>query len=299
MFLITFIYLKLQDRKDVAETTWNYIQVVLYNNPGLLALVLILMPLNWGLEAVKWRTLVRPLSGMSFMNAVKGVLTGLSLSFITPHGLGDYFGRVMQVNNPQRGRYIGAIMLGRFCQMVPTLLFGSVGLYYISVTALWIYVSSAVVLGGALLITYLVIRGRMISGIAPSEKLRVRINYYFGIIGMYSAREITAILLVSVLRYIVFAFQFGVILVLFLPEVSLHLNMAGVTWIFLSKSILPTFNFLSDLGVREFSAIYFFEKYHVDIVGVISASLTLWLINVLVPTITGAPLTLKMRLKTR
>lgn len=57
-------------------------------------------------------------------------------------------------------------------------------------------------------------------------------------------------------------------------------------------------NFLSDLGIREFSAIYFFDHFGVDLVAVINASLTLWIINILLPTIIGAPLTLKMKLRT-
>lgn len=301
LLLIAFIYLKLQDRRDVAETTLAYIRSILYNNLGMIVLVVGLMPLNWGLEAVKWKVLVKPLADMSFISAVKGVLTGLSLSFVTPHGLGDYFGRVMQANNPQRGRYIGAIMLGRFCQMIPTLLFGTLGLYYISSTIFLIYIACAVIVGIILLLVFIAVRNRsgLMDKMRLSGKLKSKINYYFGVISMYSTAEMLRIVSLSIFRYAVFAVQFGIILALFLPEISLQLNIAGVTWIFLSKSILPTFNFLSDLGVREFSAIYFYEKYPVDLMAVVSASLTLWLVNILVPTIAGAPLTLKMRLKAR
>ncbi|MBL6448328.1 flippase-like domain-containing protein [Fulvivirga sp. 29W222] len=297
ILLISFIYLKLQGSRDSAETTRRYIQTILHNNVEWLVVVMGLMFVNWGIEAVKWMVLVKPLAKMSFLSAIKGVLTGLSLSFMTPHGLGDYFGRVMQAGNPNRGRYIGAIMLGRFCQMVPTALFGTLGLYYISATAMWVYVFLALVAGGTILLIYH--NGyRLIEGVMP-EKFKNKLIYYFGIINMYSFVEVVKVLLLSIFRYFVFALQFGVILALFLPGIGLDLNIAGVTWIFLSKSILPTFNFLSDLGVREFSAIYFYEKYQVDLMAVVSASLTLWLINILVPTIIGAPLTLKMRLKAK
>lgn len=298
--LMVFIYLKLQDRRDVSETTLKYIETTIQSNSGLLILVLALMPLNWGLEAMKWRTLVKPIATMSFLNAIKGVLTGLSLSFMTPHGLGDYFGRVMQANSPQRGRYIGAILLGRLCQMIPTLLFGSLGLYYVSSNAGLFYVISAAIFCAVIFTIYSIRRGDvLISKITLPEKLRSKVNYYFGIIGSYPAVAILKVLMFSILRYLVFAVQFGIILFLFLPEIDIHLNAAGVTWIFLSKSVLPTFNFLSDIGVREFSAIYFYDKYNVDLVAVVSASLTLWLINILVPTIVGAPLTLKMKLRAR
>ena len=57
----------------------------------------------------------------------------------------------------------------------------------------------------------------------------------------------------------------------------------------------PTFNFLSDLGVREASALLFFERFAVAIEPVILASLLVWIINLLIPTLLSLVFVSKLR----
>jgi uncharacterized membrane protein YbhN (UPF0104 family) len=62
------------------------------------------------------------------------------------------------------------------------------------------------------------------------------------------------------------------------------------------KSVLPSFNFLSDLGIREFSAVYFFSPLGVDEIAIISASLLIWLINLLAPAMVGFFYVLRLKM---
>lgn len=295
ILLVGFIYIKLQEQGNILNLTINNLSHLFETNYPALMLIIVMMPLNWFLEAVKWKILVRPLGKTSFFKAFQGVLTGLSLSFMTPHGVGDYVGRIMQDSNPERGRYIGPIMLGRVCQMLPTLLFGSIGIFFITRHFFTIYLAFLLIfpMGLALLRVPMIRKG--ISSFT-GLKIKKKLAYYFGIISSYAPATVIQIITLSMCRYLIFALQFIILLYLFIPGMDLIVNGAGVTWIFLSKSILPTFNFLSDLGVREFSAIYFFDHFNVDLIAVVNASLTLWLINILVPTVIGAPLTLKLKL---
>ena len=86
-----------------------------------------------------------------------------------------------------------------------------------------------------------------------------------------------------------------IVLFIFLPEVSVFLSFSGGTYIFLAKSVLPTINFLSDLGIREYAAVTFFEKFNVPLVPTLSASLTLWILNILIPTLGGIPWMLSLK----
>ena len=74
------------------------------------------------------------------------------------------------------------------------------------------------------------------------------------------------------------------------------LVLAGITWVFLAKSVIPTFNFLSDLGIREFSAVLFFDSFSVPVEPIVLASLLIWVINILIPTLSSMPLMWKLRL---
>jgi hypothetical protein len=55
---------------------------------------------------------------------------------------------------------------------------------------------------------------------------------------------------------------------------------------FLSMSIIPTIA-LTEIGVRGSVAIYFFGFLSENVVGIMTASFALWIINLVVPAILG------------
>ncbi len=57
---------------------------------------------NWALEARKWQLLARPIVTLGYWQAYRGVLSGLALGLVTPHGLGDYLGRIVQFDHTDR-----------------------------------------------------------------------------------------------------------------------------------------------------------------------------------------------------
>ena len=294
--LFLFIYYKLKDQDGLA-LTFTFIKDNVGKNWHMLLLIISLMPLNWLIEARKWQLLAQPLGRLTLINALQGVLTGLSLSFITPHGLGDYLGRILQNPAKERGRYLGAIMISRMSQMMPTLVLGSWGVFYIlpfNYFLLYLIILLSTFISFALILSR---KHKMSAMSFLPRRLYLLLVYYFGIIGEYPLVLWLRIILLSSGRYVVFVSQFVVAIYMFNPRIAIDLNIAGTTWILLAKSVLPSFNFLSDLGVREFSAIYFFEHHGVELIPVVSASLTIWLVNILLPTLAGAPLTLKMKLQ--
>jgi hypothetical protein len=76
---------------------------------------------------------------------------------------------------------------------------------------------------------------------------------------------------------------------------SSGLILAGISWIFLVKSTLPSFNFLSDFGIREFSGLVFFSLFAVSELEIVAASLFIWIINVMIPSIFGLTFVMKIR----
>ena len=59
--------------------------------------VIVMVFINWGLEARKWQVLLEPIQKMSFIRAFKSVLGGLALSLNTPNRMGEYGGRILYV----------------------------------------------------------------------------------------------------------------------------------------------------------------------------------------------------------
>ncbi|MDH3708587.1 MAG: flippase-like domain-containing protein [Cyclobacteriaceae bacterium] len=298
LFLLGYVAVELFYQQDLAQQfdRLGYSLIQRGWSPVYL-LVLLLVPLNWFLEILKWRTLLRPLTSISLVRAAKGVLTGLSLGFMTPHSLGDYLGRVGHLQHENRMESLGAILFGRGAQFISTLLFGLVGLWawYRAENTLWVLLVFCGCLLGmtTLLGMFLLAREPFVRG---CKRYWPSAHKFIKVMSQYSLREVWAVFGYSCLRYMVFASQFLLLLYWLQTPLPLTVLGAGVTWVLLAKSVIPAFNFLSDLGVREFSALYFFGLYAISPAPVLTASLSIWILNILIPTLVGAVFIIPMKL---
>ncbi|WP_276497033.1 lysylphosphatidylglycerol synthase domain-containing protein [Pontibacter litorisediminis] len=268
----------------------------------LLILTAILIPVNWGFEARKWQLLGQKLEPMSFWQGYRAVMVGLTLGFITPNRLGDYVGRVLALKSRQRLEAIGAIFIGRFCQLVATVLAGSVGLLYFTLAFGWqqypgvslsVFVLLLALSTAMLLLLYHA--KAMVAVVAVIKPLRKFVPY-LSIMGTYTSGEMTRLLWLSLGRYAVFLVQFILLLILFEVRLSPLQYVSGVSGTFFLKSVVPSVSLLSDLGVRELSAMYLFGLLGQERLQVLSASLSLWLLNIAVPSVVGLYFVLRMRL---
>lgn len=99
------------------------------NWPALL-LVMLLMGVNWAIEARKWQILVRPFESLSFRKAFYSILAGVSISIITPNRIGEYGGRILYLKNKNRLRGVSVTGVGSLSQFTTTMLFGLLGCLY-------------------------------------------------------------------------------------------------------------------------------------------------------------------------
>src|SRR4051812_35975755 len=92
---IWYIFQKLTD----TDTTWNFSGLVSKtNSPYFLAAILFVF-LNWGIEAVKWRYMIRKMEDISYGMAIKSILSGVTISIFTPNRVGEFAGRVFYLQN--------------------------------------------------------------------------------------------------------------------------------------------------------------------------------------------------------
>lgn len=268
----------------------------------LFILVALLIPVNWGIEAMKWQLLGSKIEPISYLRAYRSVMVGLTLGFITPNKLGDYAGRVLELHSDQRLQGIGAVFMGRFCQLVATVLAGSVGFLYFIFTFYWqsypgvsmsVVVLLVILCIGLLLLLF---HARAMVALVASIKPLRKLVPYIAVIRNYTSREVSRLLLLSLVRYGVFMAQFILLLVMFEVKLNLWQYISGVSGTFFLKSVVPSVSLLSDLGVRELSAMYLFGLLGQERLQVLSASLSLWLLNILVPSALGLIFVLRLRL---
>lgn len=249
----------------------------LEENAWVLLGVLALMPLNWALEAIKWQKACAVVEKINFWEAFAGVLHGLSFGLVTPHALGDYLGRVWSLKSKDRSHAIGMVLFTRSVQMVPTLVFGLVSIFYLP----QVPVQISFLLGAIALVMLLLLVWRK-----PIKALLLR-STWLDSLTILTLSTIGQILFYSFLRYGVFLLQFYWVMKATGVEANDFVIVMGIAWIFLAKSILPSFNFLSDLGIREFSAVIYFDALGVPLEPVLSASLLLWCVNIVLPGLMG------------
>ncbi len=301
VLIIYFVYRKLRSEHEFGKRLLEQLTAETFRNSYLLLLaVFLLLFVNWSLEAIKWQVLVSKFEKLSFRNALKGVLTGLSMAFVTPHSVGDVIGRVLHLNHDRRLEAVGAILLGRIMQSLTTYFFGFFGVITIlkigfgfSNTLLFVLV--VLFLSAWCLSLWLLLKGREKALGKLTRIFGKSITRYLYAAKEFSSKEVLTVLLLSIARYAVFGIQFVIILYVFDLKLPLWILAAGATWMFLVKTIVPIINMFSDLGVREFSALYFFGMFGADNVKITLANLLLWGVNLLIPTILGVFFVLKVK----
>ena len=259
--------------------------------------------LNWGLEAWKWWSLARKIEYVSFIRAFRSVMVGLTLGFITPNRVGDYAGRILELKSKKRINAIGAIFLGRFAQLVVTIVMGSLGGFYLFwhfylQDFFWIKVSLGLFI---LLVNFFGLlfffRASLILALLASFRPFRRFIPYLRVLADYSFPELAYTLLLAGLRYAVFCIQFALLLQAFDVHIPFIAYTSCITSTFLLKSVVPSLSALTDIGMREISAMHFFSMFGQPEINVLGASLSLWFMNIVFPSAVGLIFVARLKLK--
>lgn len=264
-----------------------------------LCMVVLLMFVNWIIEARKWQVLMARLQQMSLGTSFKSILAGVSLGVNTPNRVGEYGGRMLYVYEEVRLKSLPMSALGNISQLIITLLLGCLGLfiqkdivyaawanYGLTYTWFEFFSWSAVVLTIATVIFYFKVE--KILNTAVSIPFRNWLNKLNGL-QQCSVTVLLRVLLLSALRYIVFVCQY--ILLLQLMHVELNITDAFwlITVLYLILAIIPSITLL-ELGIRGMVAVLLFGSFSDNTLGIYAASAGIWLINLIVPAIAGGML---------
>src|SRR5438105_1258211 len=111
------------------ENAWMRIRASL-NSPLAwnVIFVVLLMIMNWSVEAFKWKISVRSIQRIPFITALQAVFSGLSFSVSTPNRVGEYLGRLLYMKEGNRLKTISITIVGSISQLIITLIAGWSGL---------------------------------------------------------------------------------------------------------------------------------------------------------------------------
>lgn len=260
----------------------------------IVAVVILLMPLNWILEVFKWQLLMKPAYKMNLATAVKAVLSGVTISLFTPNRIGEYGGRVLFVPARYNWRAVLATLVGSFSQNLVHIAFGLAALLWYTIAAGFLPVQfekGLVVLLGVVLVILFVIYfnlapiSRWLDRIEPAkilEKPWRALRHLQRI----TVEDLGLALGYAGLRYIIFSTQFLLLMVFFDVGVPVYWIAAGIAIIYLLQTSIPLPPFV-DVVARSELAIILWINFEVNELAVVSASFFLWIINLVVPAFFG------------
>ena len=263
--------------------------------------VVIMMPLNWGLEAFKWQLLIEYIEKVRYLNAVRSVLTGISMSLFTPNRVGEFFGRVftLKLNDPFKGVLL--TIAGSISQLLATLIFGMLTMLvfirsYTDFTESWFSYFYAGIVILVLLVCVLMVmmflRAPLLSAgvhsvIRPGWK---RIHEYISVLQSVRRSTLLKVLLLSLSRYIVFSTQFYILLRAFGLDIPFTDAFILISMTYFVVTAIPTVA-LIDLGIRGSVAIFFISMYFTDkslvAASILYATTLIWIINLAFPALLG------------
>lgn len=259
-----------------------------------------LMFINWGLEAYKWRFMILKIENISYKKSLKAIFSGVTISLFTPNRVGEYGGRVFYLRSDHRIEAVFITILSSMSQLLITIITGMTGLVYflprLTVINDYLYytiIATAFALLIILLFFYFNIY--LINIFLLKIRWLRKAEKYIHVLMRYSFFELLKVLALSFFRFCIFTFQFYLLLLFFKVNIPFFEGIMVISLSFFIMSAIPTFT-LSELGIRGSVSVYFIGVLSSNAMGILTASFTLWLINLVLPALFGALLIFRLKL---
>jgi len=310
---ILFIWLSISIYRHILhqpnwEQTWKNIHSSIYGEQAWKVItVMLLMLFNWGIEALKWKVLIRHIQDISFIKAFKATLAGVSLAMNTPNRIGEYLGRIIYIEEGNRIRAIALTIIGSISQLIITVLFGCFALLFFrdniaqrpdlnaGLSLIWM---NAVIYGSfitAIVLLLLYFRISWLTRLVEKIPFVSKYTYFIQKLEEFEWKELLKVLMLSLLRYSIFIVQY----VLLLQVFNVHITLLQSIWLtmvmFLALAVVPTIA-LAELGLRGQLSIHLFGLFSNNTLGIVLTATGIWLINLIVPALAGSLFILGIKL---
>ncbi|MCO5234878.1 MAG: flippase-like domain-containing protein [Chitinophagaceae bacterium] len=282
------IYRQILEQPDLSQSLQHIKSAAIGPGAWKCGLVILLMGLNWLIEACKWKILVEPLEPISLARSLKAVMVGVAFGMGTPNRVGEFGGRAFYMSEGKRMSALSFTMIGSLGQLLTTLFFGSMGIFIIQPEFPgWSAAASVCIVITTLLFFCLYFRLEWIVRIANVCRLPEKFIRPWAVIKTVNVTILLRVLALSVIRYIIFLAQY--ILLLELVEVSVGWwnGFWLISILYLILALVPTMALL-ELGIRGKAGILLFHTVSANTAGIYAASVGIWMINLALPALIGS-----------
>lgn len=263
----------------------------------------VLIFVNWGIEAWKWKLLVGTVRPVKFLAAYKAVLSGVSFSVALPNRIGEYIGRMAYQPEGSRLKTISLAIAGSIAQLLVTLFCGLLGLVILKKQLLLAFPQTVIwyqfILYGLLFVVALI--GFMyykVSAVVSLFSRWLRTHHFLYLVESlqkFNASFLSKILLLSSLRYSVFLLQYTAMFYLFEVNITPGIVISVMSVVFLSLAVIPSIA-LIEVGLRGEISLRLVGLFSANSLGIGLTSVTIWFINLIIPALLGTLLLLNIKL---
>ncbi len=259
------------------------------NSFSYILVCLILITLNWGLEALKWQIITKSIEPIDYLTATKSVYSGICIGNFSPGRATEFLGKILFFSDANKGKISVLHFVNGMIQLSITLLAGMLALaikldsfsyeyeWLINVllySAVFLFVLFGVV---AFKINYFL---KLVSKFLSrfSEQKQISVKFPLGI----WAR----LFLFSILRYMTFSLQFYLLLKAFHPNIEATTLLPGIALYFMITSLVPMISVL-EAAIRAAIALVVLSDSGLNATTLAFATVLLWMFNIVVPSIIG------------
>jgi uncharacterized membrane protein YbhN (UPF0104 family) len=272
----------------VSLVTWRNVLSAYQSADGRYILFgVLLLIANLGIRTLKWRIMLHTVKNIpTFWETFGSVMLGISLGSFTPGEIGEFAGRALHISEAKKSHLIGLALLDKAQIFVVTSTAGGISLVFLLLRNSFfiIPISFFIVIFSLLFfmrMDLLAVLGHRLNASFFQKSWVTRVLDGFTL--LKSQQLFTTFLctiffhgiLVAQMFYFIHAFG----------EITLFHAFIGTSAMLFVKSCLPIS--LGDLGIREAGSIFFFSTFGISQAAALNASLLLFVVNVLFPSICG------------
>lgn len=287
-----FIYHQFYNKSAIIDL--SVVPAYTFKNLFLLMLCLALMPINWGIDALKWKMLLQPTTNINLRKSIIATFSGVATSLFMPFRSGEFFGKILFLNPKQRWEGSAASLFSSLNQLLITIFIGSFGLTYVYLNKISIYVLPRnlslilIITGVILFFCFLFFQKKIFNYIVGYSIVTQKINKE---VFQSFSNKTYKILILSFIRYLVFTIQYLLLFSIFIDQFNGLDAMMLITVLFYLSSAIPSFGW-AEIAVKGSLALILFEYLNNDS-GVLLIAVCIWTINIGIPALIGASALLK------
>jgi uncharacterized protein (TIRG00374 family) len=265
----------------------NIVQALRTADLHFIILAALLLFCNIGVRTLKWRSMLRAVKDdPTLTEAFGSVMLGISLGSFTPGEIGEFAGRALHIADAKRSHLVGLALLDKAQIFLLTSCAGLVSLLWFTFDTVFIRFGLSLIL--VILFYFCILR----LGIIAKAGHRFNSSFFqkpwlknvFDGFNLLSRKQVMTTTSLTLGYHTVLILQMFCLLNAF-SDISLLHVFFGMSALLFVKSLVPIS--IGDLGIREAGSIYFFSFYGISQAAALNASMILFFINILIPSIIG------------